>query len=99
METTDITVRIPMDWVIMLPAGDGLHAARLELRVAALDQAGDRSVITTRPIDIRGPAPAPGSHSVYEAKIRLRRKKQRLVFTLSDPLRGESLTSTIELDL
>jgi hypothetical protein len=91
-------VRIPMDWVIMLPTGDGHHAASLELRVAALDRGGDRSEVTALPVELRGPRPAPGSHSVYEAAVELRRRKQRVVFTLTDPLRGESLTSTLDFD-
>jgi VWFA-related protein len=90
------TLRIPMDWVTMIPGRNGAFSARLELRVAALDGAGDRSELSTIPVALTGPRPAPGSHSVYEAALKLRRRKQRLVFTLTDPLTGESLTSTVE---
>lgn len=92
------TIRIPMDWVVMLPAGDGGYAARLDLRVAALDHAGDRSELSTLPVEMRGPRPAPGSHSIYQAAVELRRKRQRVVFTLTDPVRGESLTSTVDFE-
>lgn len=92
------TVHIPMDWVVLLPTGDGRFTSRLELRIAALDHAGDRSELTALPIELSGPRPDPGSHSVYEAAVRLRRREQRVVFTLTDSVRGESLTSAIDFD-
>ncbi len=87
------TVRIPMDWVTMVPAGPGVYVANLELRVAALDEKGDRSELTAIPIELRGPAPPPGSHATYEAAVKLRRRVQRLVFTLTDPVGGETLSA------
>jgi VWFA-related protein len=90
------TVSIPMDWVTMVPTGPGVYAADLELRVAALDEKGDRSELTAIPIQLRGPAPPPGSHATYEAAVKLRRRAQRLVFTLTDPLGGGTLSSTYD---
>lgn len=90
------SVRIPMDWVTMVPTGDGVFAANLELRVAALDENGDRSELTEIPIQLEGPDPPPGSHATYEAVVKLRRREQRLVFTLTDPLGSGTLSSTYD---
>lgn len=90
------TVRIPMDWVTMVPAGQGVYVANLELRVAALDEKGDRSELTAIPIELRGPAPPPGSRATYEASVKVRRRVQRLVFTLTDPLGSGTLSTAID---
>lgn len=92
-----ITLRIPMDWVTMTPKGDGVYAAELELRVAALDDDGDRSEIAALPVALSGPEPPPGVHAVYETSVKLRRESHRLVLTLRDPLSGETLVHAEEV--
>jgi len=91
-----VEVVLPMDWVTMLPSRDGFSAS-LELRVAALDARGDRSEMPTIPIDFSGPhKPPPGSHSIYETVVKLRRKAQKVVLSLYDRSSGEMLTTTFD---
>jgi VWFA-related protein len=91
-----LEVVLPMDWVTMLPSQNGFSAS-LELRVAALDERGDRSEMPTIPIDFSGPQPPPpGSHSIYETVLKLRRKAQTVVLSLYDRNSGEILTTTFD---
>lgn len=99
-----VTVRIPMDWVTMVPQEEeGLYAADLELRVAAVDPQGRRSNTTSVPVELRGPEPAPGSHALYETAVQLRKAKngspQRLVLYLYDRVTGDSKMAAVELEL
>lgn len=94
-----VTVRIPMDWVTLLPQGeDGEQVAGdLELRVAALDGEGRRSETTVVPVRLSGPEPAPGSVATYQTAVELRdRGDQRLVLFLYDRLSGDSMARVIE---
>ena len=91
-----VSLRIPMDWVTMVPEGDH-YSCDLELRVATLDERGGRSEISTIPIHIEGPEPPPGSYATYEARLRLRRIQQRVVLYLYDSLSGESKVAGLEL--
>ena len=80
-----VEVTIPMDEVTMVPKGNH-YAARLELRVAVLDERGNQNEIAAIPVDLEGPAPPPGSHALYDTKVRLRRARQEMVISLYDPL-------------
>lgn len=93
-----VSLLIPLNDVVMLPSDKG-YEARLELRVAVIDEDGDRSKIPVIPIEFSGPeAPAPGAHVVYDTSLLLRDEKQRLVLSLYD-LAGEGiLSTTFELD-
>jgi len=73
-----VSLRIPMDWVTMVPKGDH-YACDLELRVATVDKRGGRSEISTLPIHIEGPEPPPGSYATYDARLQLRKIEQRVV--------------------
>lgn len=94
----DFVLRVPLDQVVMLPVKGGFEA-NLELRVAALEEDGDRSEIPVTPVKFGGPtAPQPGQFASYQTTVQLRRKKQRLVMALYD-LAGEGLmTAEIEFD-
>lgn len=92
-----LEIRIPMDWATSLPTAEG-YVAQLELRVAAIDAKGDRSEMPVIPVELKGPKPAPGSVAIYETRLQVRRRAQRLVLSLSDRVSGETLTSTLELD-
>lgn len=91
-----VTLRIPMDWVTMVPEGDH-YACKLELRVATVDERGGRSEVSTLPINIQGPEPPPGSYATYEARLELRKIEQRVVLYLYDTLSGESKVAGLEL--
>lgn len=91
-----VTLRIPMDWVTMVPEGDH-YACKLELRVATVDERGGRSEVSTLPINIQGPEPPPGSYATWEARLELRKIEQRVVLYLYDTLSGESKVAGLEL--
>ena len=92
-----VTVRLPADAVTLLPSGDGF-AASLELRVAAIDESGDRSEVTTLewPV-VRAELPTEDETLEFAASLRLRRAPQDLVVAVYDTLSGElfSATSTV----
>jgi hypothetical protein len=91
-----VSLRIPMDWVTMVPEGDH-YTCELELRVATVDKQGGRSEVSTLPIDIQGPKPPPGSYATYEARLELRKIEQRVVLYLYDTLSGDSKVAGLEL--
>lgn len=83
-----IELEIPMDRVTMLPISGG-HGARLELRVAVINEDGERSDIPVIPVELSGQKlPAPGQIAHYETELKLRRQRQELLLTVSDPLSG-----------
>ncbi|ANM31594.1 hypothetical protein ABI59_21560 [Acidobacteria bacterium Mor1] len=85
-----VDMQIPMDQVVMLPGPEG-HQALLELRVAVLDNRGDRNDIAPIPVVINGPAlPDPGAESTFSTEIELRSRQQRLILTLHDTV-GDAL--------
>jgi len=88
---------IPLQHITLLPSAEGFRA-RLELRVAATDQGGDRSEIPTVPIDLLVPKDA-GSTVVYETQLLLRKKPHRLVLSLYDVASGEMFTRRADVDL
>ena len=97
-----LTLRIPMDWVTMIPqTRDGEeYVGELELRVAAVEKDGRRSETTVVPVRLSGPEPAPGSVATYETAVQIRDQgEQRLILYLYDQLSGASKAAALELDL
>jgi len=97
-----LTLRIPMDWVTMIPRDPGgdEYVGDLELRVAALEEDGRRSETAVVPVRLSGPEPPPGSVATYETAVQLRgRGDQRLVVYLYDRLSGASKGAAVELSL
>lgn len=92
-----ITFRIPLDLVVFLPKGKGF-LADLELRVAALDERGERSPIPAIPVKLEGPKPQPGQYATYETELRLRKESRRFVLGLYDKKGDRLLLSTVDLD-
>ena len=91
-----LEIRIPMDEITLLPH-QGRYVAELELRIAALDEFGDRNELATVPVVIEGDGPAPlGAHSTYATSIQIRRKPQDLVVSLYDPAGDRLLVATTE---
>ena len=87
-----VEVVIPMDAVTMLPERDH-YVARLELRVAVLDESGDENEIASIPVVLEGPEPPLGSHAIYATEIKLRREPHDVVIALYDPLSDTLLTA------
>ena len=81
-----VELMIPMDAITMLPH-QGRYVAELELRIAALDEYGDRNEITAVPVKLEGDQlPPKGAHAVYAMNINIKRQPQDLVMSLYDPI-------------
>ncbi len=88
-----VILEIPMDEVTMLPTAEGFRA-ELELRVAIVDEQGDRNSIPVIPIRFSGAQkPAPGQHITYETTLLVRKDKQHLVLAVHD-LVGDTILAT-----
>ncbi|MCP4201330.1 MAG: VWA domain-containing protein [bacterium] len=88
-----VEIRIPMDEVTMLPY-EGRFVAELELRIGALNDAGERNEISVVPVVLSGDEPPPaGAYATYELEIKVKREPQDLVFALHDPL-GDTILAT-----
>lgn len=84
-----LKLTIPMDHVTMIRKGRQ-YVAELELRVALLDEKGNRNDIPVIPVQLAGPQPpAPGQHAVYETEVEVRRIEQDVVVALFDPPSGK----------
>jgi hypothetical protein len=92
-----VMIGIPLDGVTTLREG-GEHVARLELRVAALDDRERMSEVPTTAVELRFPeAPGAGSAVAYETRLRLRNQPQDLVVSIHDPLSGAHLMARLEV--
>jgi VWFA-related protein len=85
-----LRLTIPLDQVTMLPRGQQ-YLAELELRVALLDEDGNRNDIPVLPLRLAGAKPQPGQQAVYESELAVRRAKQELIVALFDPPTGKIL--------
>jgi VWFA-related protein len=93
-----VKVAIPMSLITMSRTEDG-YAGQALLFIAALDPSGGRSDIPAIPIGILGKElPQPGDTVTYEATLRLHRKTSRLTVAVLDPVKGETLVTTITKD-
>ena len=88
-----VQLNIPMDEVAMLPDGDHF-VAELELRIAAIDEEGNRNELPVVPVILQGPEPPPGVHSVYETSIKIRNRPHNIVISLYDPLGDRILAAS-----
>ncbi|MGE5233015.1 MAG: VWA domain-containing protein [Acidobacteriota bacterium] len=92
-----LEISIPLDSITMVPI-EGRYVADLELRVAALDEAGRRSEVPVLPFQITGHrAPFPGQQVKYETTLELRRSRQQIVVAVYDKASGNLLSSTLEV--
>ncbi len=93
-----VEVVIPMDEITMLPH-QGRYMAELELRVAVLDEMGNRNDMPVIPVVLAGDGPPPrGSHAIYETAVRIRRQQHDIVVALYDPLTDRVLASVGRID-
>jgi VWFA-related protein len=92
-----VSLAIPVDAVTFVPLG-GKHAAELELRIAAIDEKGDRSDIPVIPLALSTEkAPPPGAYIPYKTTLTLRRLAHHLILAVYDPLSGNILTAEADV--
>ncbi len=93
-----LVVLVPLDQLTFLPAGDGVQADT-ELRLAVVDDGGDRSDIPTVPLIFQLAAgPEAGTYGRYETSLKMRRRPQRAVIALYDKASGRILSAGADLD-
>jgi VWFA-related protein len=92
-----LSVAIPTTAITTVAQG-GKHEAELELRVAAVDENGNRSQVPVIPLRLSFPQqPEAGQYVPYETKLRLRRAGHHLVVAVYDPLSGIILTGEADV--
>ena len=92
-----ITLAIPVAGITVVPL-EGKHVSEMELRVASVDENGDRSDIPVVPLRMTLDQPPPKeAHLRYDTKIRLRRIQQHLIVAIYDPLSGRILTAEADV--
>ena len=92
-----LEIRIPMDEITMLPY-KGRYVAELELRIGAINEAGERNEISVVPVVLSGDElPPAGAYATYEVSIRVKREPQDLAFVLHDPLSDTILATSARL--
>jgi hypothetical protein len=91
-------VRVPADQLTLTEQG-GRYLGKLELRIAAIDDAGNRSEVPVLPIDIaRDEAPKPGEVIRYDTRLRLRHAPQEVQLILHDTLGGKSFAERLRVE-
>ena len=87
-------VAVPLDQVLFLRA-EGIWQAELELWIAAIDEAGNRSETSFQTFRIAGDQPPrPGQIHYIDTGLELRKRQHRFVIAVFDPRSGAILTST-----
>jgi VWFA-related protein len=93
-----LRIAIPVDALTVVPI-DGAWAAKFELRVAALDAKDRRSEIPVISQEVRfDEQPQAGGVIPYETRLQLRREKQAVVISLTDPIGGTTLTTRVDVN-
>jgi VWFA-related protein len=96
--TVPITLAIPVESITLVPV-EGRYASELELRVAAVDEDGNRSDVPVIPLTVASESqPEPGGYVKYETKLTLRRKGHHLTVAIFDPLSGKITTAEAEVE-
>ncbi len=92
-----ITLALPVAAFTAVPV-DGKYHAKLELRVAATDDQGNRSEIPVIPLELTSDRePKAGGYVKYETKITVKGKPKHLVLATYDPLSGRIATSEVDV--
>ena len=90
-------VTIPLDEVEFLPADDQSQSV-LEVRVAVMDDSGNRAEVSLERFPVAGPEqPQPGQVFYYETDLQLRRREHTVLVTVRDPLTGTTLAARGEI--
>jgi VWFA-related protein len=92
-----LTVTVPVDAVTFLPES-GSYTARLELRIAAIDENGGSSDVPVIPVTLTSRTePAKGTTLTYTTDLLMRRRAQDMVAVLYDPVSGALLSSALQI--
>ena len=92
-----LTLTVPVDAVTFEQGPDG-YTARLELRVAALDENGGSAEVPVIPVVLTSRTkPAPGTTLSYTTELLMRRRAHEMVAVLYDPASGALLSSLLEI--
>lgn len=90
-----VKVYFPLEEVTVLPH-QGRYVTQLELRIAAIDDRGNRSELDLFPIIVGGSRPPlPGEEGMQQVTLNLRRRSQELIFSLHDTLSGTILLEQV----
>ena len=93
-----LKLEIPLDQVTLLPTADGF-SARLELRVAATDDRGNRADIPVLPVELRSGPDGREDVAVVEIPLKLRRRPHKMLVSLHEPVSGHLISKRVALTL
>ncbi|MEM7586752.1 MAG: VWA domain-containing protein [Acidobacteriota bacterium] len=93
-----LKLTVPLEEVTLLPTQNG-YAARLELRVAATDDRGNKADIPVIPLELRGEGSEVGEFANLEVKLKLRKRPHQLLISLHDPTSGNLISKRFDLTL
>lgn len=92
-----VALAIPVDAVTFVPL-EGKYVAEVELRVAAMDAAGNRAPMPVIPVTLTSSTePKAGTAVRYETRMKLRRLPHTLTLAVFDPQSGKVLISRAEV--
>ncbi|MEM9596198.1 MAG: VWA domain-containing protein [Acidobacteriota bacterium] len=92
-----LAVRIPLDSVAFLPTAEGFEA-KVELRVAVLDEGGNTSDIPVIPLDLQAQRePVTDDYTVFETSLRMRNQQHDLVVSIYDRTSGKILSTKVQV--
>lgn len=93
-----LTVQVPIDEITLVTVGEQ-RLGEMELRVAALDEAGRRSSVSVLPIRVTVDRDLQkGERSPYVTAIDVRKVQQSVVVALVDLASGEMFSTTLTLN-
>jgi VWFA-related protein len=91
------TLTLRPEQLLLLPGGDGIPAATVELRVAALDERGGRSEVPVVPVTLRGTPAGSAGPWRYESELELRKLGHRILVAVHDPATGRLFAAGREI--
>ena len=93
-----LVVQIPIDQLTLVSIG-GRQVGEMELRIAALDEAGRRSEVSVLPIRVTVDRELQaGEFSPYATSVDVRKVQQSVVVALVDMASGEMFSTTLTLN-
>jgi len=91
------TVTLRPEQLLLLPGGDGIPVATVELRVAALDERGGRSEVPVVPVTVRAVPSGSAGPWRYASELELRKLDHRLLVAVHDPATGRLFAAGREI--
>ncbi len=94
-----VRVQLPAAAVALLPTGDNEFVANMQVRIAAIDERGARSGVTTLPwLVTRDRLPKSGESIEYTTNLEMRRAPHDLVVAVYDTQSGALFSSTAQVE-